>query len=335
MVLEKEPNAHQLRMSFATALTQTDKWEEAERVMRRGRELDRSSATKSLLAYTLEGQGRWDEALKLHHEAANSADAIPNQLVDYGRALLACQRPDEALRYVKAAAAATPTNQRALAYLGLCWRMTDDERDEVLNDYESMVVPYEIPVPEGYSSLAEFNEHLEAVLKPLHIGLRHPAEQTLRGGTQTGGNLFDRREPEIQALYRALQSCIQDYIGRFPENKQHPLYMRRTAQYAFNASWSVRLTNCGYHTMHTHPLGWISSAYYVHVPQVVTESDAHGGGIKFGEPDIDLGEAGQARRKIQPASGQLVLFPSYMWHGTVPFESEEPRMTAAFDVVPL
>jgi hypothetical protein len=28
------------------------------------------------------------------------------------------------------------------------------------------------------------------------------------------------------------------------------------------------------------------------------------------------------------------LFPSYMWHGTIPFRSDEPRMTVAFDVVP-
>ena len=30
----------------------------------------------------------------------------------------------------------------------------------------------------------------------------------------------------------------------------------------------------------------------------------------------------------------LALFPSYMWHGTVPFEDEQPRMTIAFDMRP-
>jgi hypothetical protein len=28
------------------------------------------------------------------------------------------------------------------------------------------------------------------------------------------------------------------------------------------------------------------------------------------------------------------LFPSYVWHGTVPFECGGRRLTAAFDVVP-
>jgi hypothetical protein len=30
----------------------------------------------------------------------------------------------------------------------------------------------------------------------------------------------------------------------------------------------------------------------------------------------------------------LVLFPSYLWHGTMPFETGGRRLTAAFDVVP-
>ena len=34
---------------------------------------------------------------------------------------------------------------------------------------------------------------------------------------------------------------------------------------------------------------------------------------------------------IQPRAGRLVLFPSYLWHGTTPIHGSEPRMTVAFD----
>jgi hypothetical protein len=37
---------------------------------------------------------------------------------------------------------------------------------------------------------------------------------------------------------------------------------------------------------------------------------------------------------IRPEVGQLVLFPSYLWHGTVPFDDAAPRITVAFDAVP-
>ena len=37
---------------------------------------------------------------------------------------------------------------------------------------------------------------------------------------------------------------------------------------------------------------------------------------------------------VRPAVGMLVLFPSYFWHGTVPFYSDQARLTVAFDAVP-
>ena len=40
-----------------------------------------------------------------------------------------------------------------------------------------------------------------------------------------------------------------------------------------------------------------------------------------------------AEHLVQPEPGLLVLFPSYMWHGTVPFSSAEQRLTCAFDIV--
>jgi hypothetical protein len=37
---------------------------------------------------------------------------------------------------------------------------------------------------------------------------------------------------------------------------------------------------------------------------------------------------------VRPRVGTLVLFPSYMWHGTIPFQSTQSRTSIAFDVVP-
>ncbi len=333
--LAREPRAIELRLAYATALTQQEDFASAEEALREGLRLaPESSALKSQLAYSLEGQGRWVEALDAHAATVRMAGSVPDHRVSYARALLACQRPDEAVIQAREGAAQMPFNQRALAYLGLCWRMLGDERDAALNDYEKLVRVFELPIPANYRNAGEFNARLRTLLDGLHIGKRHPPEQTLRGGSQTSGDLFDRADPEIGELVAGLRDCIADYIERFPRSAEHPLYTRRKETFDFSASWSVRLARCGYHTMHVHPLGWISSAYYVQVPGEIVGSDAHGGGLKFGEPDIDIGAQGAARRHIQPEIGRLVLFPSYMWHGTVPFESDEPRMTVAFDVVP-
>jgi hypothetical protein len=37
---------------------------------------------------------------------------------------------------------------------------------------------------------------------------------------------------------------------------------------------------------------------------------------------------------VKPKAGSLVLFPAYMWHGVVPFESPSTRLTVAFDALP-
>ncbi len=334
--LTLNPASEALALAYGTALNQQEAYEDAEHVLMNAlQHAPQSSELKSLLAYAYEGQREWEQALRMHADAVAGPDSTANHRVSYARALLACERPEEALIHAEEATRQTPFNQRAIAYLGLCWRMLGDEGDATINDYDNFIKIYELPLPERFSNIEEFKRQLATVLDSLHLGKRHPPEQTLRGGTQTHGDLFDRQEPEILELVDGLKQCIQDYIDKLPRNDAHPLLMRYSDRFNFSASWSVRLQRAGYHTMHVHPLGWISSAYYVQVPQEVSGSDTHGGGIKFGEADIDLGWRGWALRTIQPLPGRLVLFPSYMWHGTVPYESSEPRMTVAFDVVPV
>ena len=37
---------------------------------------------------------------------------------------------------------------------------------------------------------------------------------------------------------------------------------------------------------------------------------------------------------MRPKHGRLVLFPSYKWHGTVPFTTDGHRTPSAFDAIP-
>ena len=64
------------------------------------------------------------------------------------------------------------------------------------------------------------------------------------------------------------------------------------------------------------------------------DATAQQGWLKFGEPPYELGLKTPICRTLQPRPGTLVLFPSYLWHGTIPFHAEQARTTIAFDVVP-
>ncbi len=58
------------------------------------------------------------------------------------------------------------------------------------------------------------------------------------------------------------------------------------------------------------------------------------GWIQFGEPGVRVEPPQPAERHVEPRPGRLLLFPSYMWHGTIPYEGDETRLTVAFDIVP-
>jgi hypothetical protein len=72
----------------------------------------------------------------------------------------------------------------------------------------------------------------------------------------------------------------------------------------------------------------------VAVPPAVEDENARQGWIKFGEPSAPVALKQPVRRAIQPVAGRLILFPSYLWHGTIPFHDQAARTTIAFDAVP-
>jgi Putative 2OG-Fe(II) oxygenase len=136
----------------------------------------------------------------------------------------------------------------------------------------------------------------------------------------------------VDRLQLRITETVNRYIADLGADEDHPFLSRRRNGFAYSGSWSSRLRDCGFHTNHVHPMGWISSCYYVAVPDVVADISARQGWIKFGEPSFETGL--DIRRAIQPVPGRLVLFPSYMWHGTLPFRSQSARLTIAFDAVP-
>ena len=210
----------------------------------------------------------------------------------------------------------------------------DDGRDEAINGYDTLVRSFDLEPPQGFSSMESFNAELNASLDRLHPKSREFIDQSLRGGTQTPGHLFPAGLPLVTLLKQRIDEAVARYIAELGEDTVHPLLSRRGRNFRYAGSWSSRLADSGYHFNHIHPDGWISSCYYVSLPDAVKDETAMQGWIKFGEPAVDVVLKNPVRRTIQPVAGRLVLFPSYMWHGTVPFHDRQARTTIAFDVVP-
>ncbi|WP_235902904.1 putative 2OG-Fe(II) oxygenase, partial [Sandarakinorhabdus oryzae] len=241
---------------------------------------------------------------------------------------------DEAEAAALIASQARPLEQTGWALLGTAWRLKGDPREFELLDYETMVSASDLVTPKGWASTPAFLADLKAVLERRHVMISQPAEQTLRGGTQTPGDLFATADPVLIAFRDALRATIDAAISRLQPLPGHPFLGRLTGRVKLLGAWSVRLKGQGFHVNHVHPRGWLSSAFYVSLPpEVGVDGDA--GKLTFGVPDQALGLDLPPRRIITPVAGRLALFPSYAWHGTVPFSSDTPRLTAAFDALPV
>lgn len=219
--------------------------------------------------------------------------------------------------------------QATWPYAATAWRRTGDARSAWLEDQPGLV-----SVTDIRSSLGPI-EPLANLLRTLHARSGQYLDQSVRGGSQTDGPLLSRIEPEIRHLRSAIVTAVQGYVEQLPApDPAHPLLgPRRDRRLRFAGSWSVRLRGGGRHSNHVHPQGWISSALYLDLPDIGAGEPADAGWLVLGEPDAALGVDLPAHSKIEPRVGQLVLFPSWMWHGTRPF-AEGERLTVAFDVAP-
>ena len=227
-----------------------------------------------------------------------------------------------------------PHNQHWLAHQTTAHRLLGDGQYEHLVQLDKHVRTFELAVPSGYQSLAEFNQALAAAIKPVRGFTAHPLDQSFVFGAQTSRDLVSVQDPVIQAYIQALDDPIRAYLAEIGSAADHPLTARNTGKYRFNGCWSVELQGGGRHVNHVHPQGWISSAYYISVPEPTEQSSEKAGWIKFGELPFTTRPDLSALKWVQPKAGMLVLFPSYLWHGTEPTAPGTHRITAPFDLVP-
>jgi tetratricopeptide (TPR) repeat protein len=227
-----------------------------------------------------------------------------------------------------------PDDQYLIAMQTTALRLLNDARYESFCDYDRMVLSTRIEAPAGWPDLASFLTELTSHLNVLHNPHGHRLlYQSLRQGTETTQDLSRSQDPVVQGLFQAFAAPIARYREQIGQGTD-ALRRRNRGPTRFNGGWSVRLHRDGYHTSHVHPRGWMSSACYIQLPDSMTAGHTAEGILSFGAPGMLTTPALPAELSVRPQTGLLVLFPSYFWHGTLPFHSEQPRLTVAFDVVP-
>ena len=206
--------------------------------------------------------------------------------------------------------------------------------DHVDDDYERFIRIYDLAAPEGYEDMASFNRSLASYLGRLHGDVPAETSELRRLVNRTTGSLFGAGAEIIASLRSHLDKAISAHVNQLPADAAHPFVSRRFEALRYSGSWSTRAVHGAPIANHIHDAGWLSGIYFVALPDDVTNASNQPGWSKFGEPPFDAHIPKPVRATVQPVAGRLVLFPSYLWHGSLPFRGQQSRLSVAFDTVP-
>lgn len=195
--------------------------------------------------------------------------------------------------------------------------------------------PMDFVFHRNIKSLAEAGSTLRAQLLE-DIQLTEIAERKqgrLHHGMQSAGNLFKRKEESFRQLADLIRAEVLAYAQAF-EGRDCDLMRHFPEQVEFASSWYVRMRQGGHLTSHIHEIGWLSGCVYLTLPQALENRDE--GCIEFSTHGDDYPRLHDdfPVRAIRPHVGDIVLFPSSLFHRTVPFHSDEERICIAFDIKP-
>ena len=271
--------------------------------------------------------GRLDGALAAFAEALRLAPDFAEAHCGQGIAFLKQCAANAAIEAFERCLALAPGDTRSLAHMAIALGRVGRERDA-----EALVglsrSPLQVPLAPPDRLLTRLRDDILS-----HPTLRwEPHGKTTRGGHQTA-RLADGGPGAWGELVGRLRAAIDQVLAGLPVIADHPHLFRIPADYDLSL-WATVLRGGGRQLPHIHPNGWLSGVFYVAVPEVIRQDRRdQAGGLEIGCRGIPaLGD--QPSQTVRPEPGLVVLFPSYTFHRTLPFSSEDPRISVAFDVEP-
>jgi tetratricopeptide (TPR) repeat protein len=325
------PNDAELRIRLARARIGLDRLDEANSQVDEALRLEPQSRGARILKFNLLARtGRWDAARELMDDIA-ALDPMNGFLCDARLCSTASRSECEAqLAACERELARNPilTDANYFKAIALARLGRAQEAREMI-DLDRLVEISELPAPEGFRDAAAFRAGLaeEIVRNPTLM----PDLKTTRDGLQTR-RLRQPGAVHVDALLEQIKAAIDDYETRLSDDCRAFASTRPKA--AWLAPWAVVYGAAGRQKAHRHPKGWLSGVFYVTAPR---RDSGHCGPLVLGMlgPEFAVGEPPWGTRKIEPVPGRLVMFPSYVPHGTEQTDSEEARISVAFDVIPI
>ncbi len=287
------------------------------------------------LGYNFHKLGKLDDAERAYEQAIELDPDSAQAHANFADVKLTRGETQAALALCDRFLQRHPGDTGMLAFKTIALRESGaDDAARALTRYDEFLQAHELPVPQGFESLETLNAALADHICAHPSLVDAPASHATRHGKHSGELLVEPKGP-MTAWEAALREAIEAYRARLADAASHPFVDAMPARYRLTA-WSVVLESHGHQIPHIHPSAWMSGVYYVALPDAVAASTRDTGGwIEFGQPpDHYHGTVEPELVVKQPSEGLLVLFPSFYYHRTIPFESGGRRISVAFDVLP-
>ncbi len=285
------------------------------------------------LGNALKAMGELDDALQSYRRARECAPSSAQVHANMGAVCIMQDRPRQALEICDAYLREHPTDSRvtackiaALHELGLGGEL------EKLVGFERVVKAFATRVLEGFDPVERFNQALVDHILTHPSLTDSPTSHATRCGKHTGELFADPLGP-MDAFKRLVQTHVASYVDGVRREFSHP-YFDAVPPGTRLTAWAVVMRAEGHQVGHIHPTAWVSGVYYAELPTVVDTGTKHEGWIEFGDYRVDFpGRATPQVLHIRPEPGTMFLFPSYLYHRTIPYTSDERRVSVAFDVL--
>ena len=336
---EARPDFAQAFNNLGSVLQTLDRFSEAEAAFAKACALDRSIAeSQRNHGMVLEQLGRLEEAVAAFRRAV---ELRPDWSTAYTNLAWALQKLGESAAVVEICDAwnrLDPGNVEALSVKALALNDLGRRMDfNQLYDFDRLVHTTRCAAPEGFADIEAFNAALvEHVLA--HPSLKVPDEDHPtyhHPKLQITGNLLEGEAGPLTRLQAMMETEVRRYVALLGGAEDHP-FLATSPERWHLVSWAAVLNGEGNLLPHIHLDGYLSGVYYAQVPEVVG-ADGFGepGWLELGRPpDHIVTRADPVVRRIRPEPGLMVLFPAFMYHGTVPYRADDWRISIAFDVVP-
>jgi len=179
----------------------------------------------------------------------------------------------------------------------------------------------------------EFNQTLidDIILDINKSGITKKSQSLLKNGLQSSGNLFKLNYSSINKLEELILQNISEYRDYY-SHKQDSFIQMWPKKYTMYG-WVIIMKSGGNLLPHMHKEGWLSSSIYLKRPLKKYKSD---GDLKFSLDGAGYKTDGKKYPEtiVDISNGDIVMFPSSLFHSTIPFESNEDRVSLAFDLIP-